>query len=553
MDQDMWLDILLIVIGSIFSAVMIGVAFVINRREQPKQLWLLFFTEMWERFSFYGMRALLILYMTHILLFPDKDANLQYGAYNALVYTMPLLGGWLADRILGFRKSIVLGGVMMAIGHLVLAVPSSTTFFLGLGFLISGNGFFKPNISSLLAQYYKTDDPRKDAGYSIFYMGVNIGAFLGSTICGFLGQKGGVVLSHIAQSGDFLAPLAYKIAVLFGSLENGQWHDECWHLGFGVAGFFMIVGVINFLFFHRVLEDKGHSPDPVKLASKVGGILSLEWTLYIGAFLLVPIMLGLVKYHGIMSVLLYPLGLAALAYVIYESFKFDEAARHKLWAACILIVFTIIFWGFYEQSGGSLNLMAERNVDMRVMGHSLPSAMINNATNPFYIIFLTPLFAAMWTFLTRKNIEPNTPVKFGLAFLFIGIGYFIFYLGGQVGHDTGYMPLIYFLLAYLVITSGELFLSPIGLSMITKLSPTQMVGFMMGMWFLASAFGQHLAGLIGSYMAVPHGLNGAPATAVESLPIYMNGCMWIGIVSLAGGVVLLALSPVIKKLMGEVH
>ncbi len=544
---------MLIVIGSIFSAVMIGVAFVINRKEQPKQLWLLFFTEMWERFSFYGMRALLILYMTHILLFPDKDANLQYGAYNALVYTMPLLGGWLADRILGFRKSIVLGGLMMAIGHLVLAIPSSTTFFLGLGFLISGNGFFKPNISSFLSQYYEKDDPRKDAGYSIFYMGVNIGAFLGSTICGFLGQKGGLLLHHLTDQGSFIAPLAYKIATTFGSLEGETWHKECWHLGFGVAGFFMIVGVINFLLFRRILGDKGHSPDPVRLASKVGGVISLEWLLYIGAFLLVPLMLGLVKYHGIMSVLLYPLGIAALVYVVYESFKFDQDMRRKLWAACILTVSTIIFWGFYEQSGGSLNLMAERNVDMHVFGHELPSASVNNATNPFYIIFLTPLFAAMWTFLTRRNIEPNTPVKFGLAFLFVGAGYFTFYLGGQVGQATGFMPIAYFLLAYLIITTGELFLSPIGLSMITKLSPTQMVGFMMGMWFLATAFGQHLAGLIGSHMDVPHGANGAMATALESLPVYMNGCMWIGIVSVAGGVILLAFSPVIKKLMGDVH
>jgi POT family proton-dependent oligopeptide transporter len=511
------LDVLLIIIGAIFSAVMIGVAYVINHKEQPKQIWMLFFTEMWERFSFYGMRALLILYMTHILLFPDKDANLQYGAYNALVYTMPLLGGWLADRLLGFRKSIVLGGVLMAIGHLVLAIPSQATFFLGLGFLISGNGFFKPNISSLLGRYYTEQDPRKDAGYSIFYMGVNIGAFLGGAICGYLGK------------------------------------EINWHLGFGIAGVFMVLGLIVFLSFQRILENEGYSPEPAKLAKKVGGIMSLEWALYTGAFLLVPIAVFLVQFHTIMEVLLYPLGFAALVYVIYESFKFDKESRQKLWAASIMVVFTVLFWGFYEQSGGSLNLMAERNVDMTVFGHKLSSAMVNNAVNPFYIIFLTPLFAVMWTFLTRKKIEPSTPMKFGLAFLFLGAGYYLFYLGGIVGKDTGYMPMIYFLLAYLVITTGELFLSPIGLSMITKLSPKQMVGFMMGLWFLASAFGQHLAGVIGSKMSVPHEANGQVVDAIVSLPIYMKGCNQIALVSLGGGVLLIALSPVIRKLMNGVN
>ena len=540
------LDILLIVIGAIFSAVMIGVAYVINHKEQPKQIWMLFFTEMWERFSFYGMRALLILYMTHVLLFPDKDANLQYGAYNALVYTMPLLGGWLADRLLGFRKSIVLGGVLMAIGHLVLAIPSQATFFLGLGFLISGNGFFKPNISSLLGRFYTEQDPRKDAGYSIFYMGVNIGAFLGGAICGYLGQK------------------------------------VSWHLGFGIAGAFMILGLIVFLAFQRILEDQGYPPAPEELEKKVGGVLKMEWALYLGAFLLVPLMVFLVQCDrimsptmeslcnaghtgtlqyvltllrdlGVMGALLYLFGIAAVIYVIVESFKFDKASRQKLWAAMIMIIFTVLFWGFYEQSGGSLNLMSERNVDMHVFGHELPSAMVNNAVNPFYIIFLTPLFAMMWTYMTRKKIEPSTPMKFGLAFLFLGGGYYLFYLGGMVGKDTGYMPIAYFLLAYLVITTGELFLSPIGLSMITKLSPKQMVGFMMGMWFLASAFGQHLAGEIGARMSVPHAANGEVVAAVISLPIYMKGCNQIALVSIGGGVALILLSPLIRKLMNGVH
>jgi POT family proton-dependent oligopeptide transporter len=348
-------------------------------------------------------------------------------------------------------------------------------------------------------------------------MGVNIGAFLGGAICGYLGQ------------------------------------EISWHLGFGIAGVFMVLGLVVFVSYQRILEDKGFSPVPEQLAKKIGGIISTEWALYIGAFLIVPVAVFLVQYHTIMTVLLYPLGAVALVYVVYESFKFDVPTRQKLWAAAIMVVFSVLFWGFYEQSGGSLNLMAERNVDMTVLGHTLPSAMVNNAVNPFYIIFMTPLFAVMWSFLERRKIDPSTPMKFGLAFLFLGLGYYIFVMGGAAGVATGYMPLIYFMLAYLVITTGELFLSPIGLSMITKLSPLQMVGFMMGMWFLASAFGQHLAGEIGAHMSVPHDAAGAVLPAIQSLPIYMAGCKEIAFVSIGGGVLLILLSPVIRKLMNGVH
>src|SRR4051812_44157264 len=254
----MVLEIIIIIVGAIFSAMMIGVAWFINHKEHPQALWMLFFTEMWERFSFYGMRALLILFMTNVLLFKDVEANMRYGAYNALVYTMPLIGGYIADKFLGFRKSIVLGGILMAIGHLVLAIPSLTTFYLGLGFLISGNGFFKPNISSFLGRFYTENDPRKDAGYSIFYMGINIGAFLGSALCGYLGQK------------------------------------INWHLGFGVAGVFMILGLVVFLSFQRILEDKGHSPEPEKMQQKRFGVKN-EWLLYAFGFAFVPVALLLVK------------------------------------------------------------------------------------------------------------------------------------------------------------------------------------------------------------------------------------------------------------------
>lgn len=512
----MALEIILLIVGGLFSLLMIGVAWLINHKEHPKALWMLFFAEMWERFSFYGMRALLMLYMTKVLLYADKDANLQYGAYNALVYTMPLIGGYIADKLLGFRKSILLGGILMAIGHLVLAIPSHLTFFLGLGFIISGNGFFKPNISSLLGRFYSENDPRKDAGYSIFYMGINIGAFLGSALCGYLGQK------------------------------------ISWHLGFGVAGGFMLLGLLVFVALRHWLGEEGKPPVPEVLEKKYAGFKT-EWLLYGLGFLLVPVATGMVKFYQLTNVVMIPLAFASLAYIVALSLKFEKEVREKLWAATVLIICSVVFWGFYEQSGGALNLMAERNVDMRVGSTLLPSAMVNNSVNPFYIIFLTPLFAIMWSFLTRRNIEPSTPAKFAWAFALLGLGYFTFVLGGKSGAASGLIPLWFFLLGYFFITSGELFLSPIGLSMVTKLSPAQMVGFMMGVWFLASAFGHDLGGWIGAQMAVK-GIGGdaGAISLTDSLAIYMKGCNTIAMVSIAGAVVIAISSPFIRKWMYNV-
>jgi POT family proton-dependent oligopeptide transporter len=508
-------DLIIIVFGAIFSVVMIGIAYIINGKAQPKQLWMLFFTEMWERFSFYGMRALLILYMTNVLKMADETANFQYAAYNALVYTTPLLGGWLADRYLGYRKSIILGGILMAIGHLVLALPQDFTFFLGLGFLISGNGFFKPNISSLLGRFYAENDPRKDTGYSIFYMGVNIGAFLGSMICGYLGQK------------------------------------VNWHYGFGLAGIFMILGLAVFTYFKHTLENKGDSPEP-ELIAKVTKGLSIERWYYVGAFLLVPLCMFLVKVPSITTWILFPLGIVSFFYLLYLSQNFDTESKQKMWSAVVLITSSFFFWGFYEQAGGSLNLMAERNVDFKWGDTTLSSAMMNNSVNPFYIIFLTPLLGMFWIYADRNFKFMNIPIKFGLAFVLVSLGYYVFFMGGVSGmsNSTGMMPLYYFLMAYFFITLGELFISPIGLSMITKLSPMNMVGFMMGIWFLASALGHKLAGWIGAQMAIPKvNAQGQAFTAIESLPIYMNGCKKIALASLVIGILLLVISKFINKWM----
>lgn len=510
----MSLDVIVILVGSVFCSLMILFTYLTNRHIHPKQLFLLFFTEMWERFSFYGMRALLILYMVNELKYNDKDSNLMYGAYNALVYITPLFGGIIADRILGFRKSIVFGGIMMAIGHLVLAIPMNQTFFLGLGFLIVGNGFFKPNISSFLGKFYQEGDKRRDAGFAIFYMGINVGGFLGSAICGYLGQK------------------------------------VSWHLGFGMAGIFMILGLITFVLNRKMLEGKGDPADSEFLKSK--STIGLDWerTIYFGAVLFVGVAIAMVLFNNVTQIIFAIIGVLTIGFILREASKEEQKPKEMLRAALVMIIFSVLFWAYYEQAGGSLNLMAERNVDMTIGTTQLSSAMVNNSINPFYIIILTPIFALMWSFLDKRNLKPNDPLKFGLSFIFLGIGYYAFVYGGNKGLATGYMPLIYFFIGYFFITVGELFISPIGLSMITKLSPPKIVAFMMGTWFLATAFGHELAGWIGSKMAIPEtNVDGSAFTVIQSLPIYLNGCSQIAKVSLGAALVIILSSFVVKKWM----
>ena len=477
----------------------------------PKQIYVLFMTEMWERFTFYGMRALLILFMTSQLKFEDVKANLTYGAYQALVYAMPVFGGMLADRLMGFRRSIVWGGILMAMGNFILAIPNSTmTFYLGLGFIVIGNGFFKPNISSIVGNLYAPGDGRRDAGFSLFYMGINVGAFLGSMLCGWIGQK------------------------------------YSWHLGFGLAGVFMLLGLFSFLFQQHTLGPIGLPPQE---ASKNSA--TKEKLVFIGSILLTPLIATVLYYYQIMGSFFVPFGVAALAYIIYLSFKETREARLRIFAALVLTMFSILFWGFYEQGGGSLNLFADRNVDMTFMGMQLSSAAVNNSVNPVWVVLLSPIFGWIWITLAKKKKEPNSAIKFSVGLILLGLSFYIFVLSGHAAAETGKTSLFMFVFGYLIMTCGELCLSPIGLSMITKLSPQKMVGLMMGMWFLASAFGQYAAGIIGTLMAIPQGGGEGTINPVQSLPIYMGVFEKISYVSIGCGVLLLLISPIIKKWIGD--
>lgn len=480
-----------------------------NVSGHPKQLYLLFFTEMWERFSFYGMRALLILFMVDQLKYNDTKANLIYGAYNALVYLMPLFGGILADKILGYKRALFLGGILMAIGHLVLAIPTEQSFFYGMAFLISGNGFFKPNISTMVGKLYRPGDARRDGGFSIFYMGVNIGAAFGGLLCGYVGQT------------------------------------INWHYGFGLAGVFMILGLIGFLYGQKSLGVIGLPP--VAKFNNGNKITMVQGLVIVGAFLLVPFFILILTNYEWMGYIMIPFCVIATIAICVLAFMQDKVTRDKMLTAIILIVLSSFFWAFYEQGGGSLNLYAARNVNMLGMS----SASVNNFINPFYIILLGFPMAALWLYMSKKKIEPSTPMKFGIAFLLLGIGFYIFVIGGVISKSTGMVSLFWFALGYLLITVGELCLSPIGLSMVTKLSPSKFGGLMMGYWFLASAMGQFLAGWIGTLMALPTEGGKNNLSAIESLPIYSGVFTKITLASFVFAVILIVLSPQLKKWMHD--
>ena len=474
----------------------------------PKQLALLFFTEMWERFSFYGMRALLVLFMVHNLHYADAKANLIYGTYTALVYLMPLFGGIAADKFLGYRKAIILGGILMAAGHLILAIPTEWSFFAGMAFLISGNGFFKPNISTMVGKLYAPDDARRDGAFSIFYMGVNIGAAIGGLICGYIGQK------------------------------------INWHYGFGLAGIFMVIGLITFLFGQKSLGEIGLTP---KENEGKGPEVAMSKQLIVlaASLVIIPIFIFLFNNYTLMGKIMFPVCIAATIAMIIIAFQQDKEAKNKMLAAIILVAFSVLFWAFYEQGGGSLNLYTERNVNT----FGLPAAAVNNFINPFYIILLSFPFAWMWIRLANKGKEPSTPMKFTLSFLQLGVGFLLFVIGAKLALN-GRVSFLWYALGYLLLTTGELCISPIGLSMITKLSPTKYTGMMMGFWFLASALGQHLAGVIGTLMAIPSEGGATTVSAVESLSIYSGVFMKIFYVSLGGGLVLLLLVPILKRWSG---
>ncbi len=477
----------------------------------PKGLFVLFFAEMWERFSYYGMRALLIFYLTQHWLYSDGEASVIYGAYTALVYITPVIGGYLADRWLGQRKAVLYGAVLLTFGHFLMGfegdggqdAASLNIFWLALAFIIVGSGFLKANISVIVGQLYPRTDVRRDGAYTIFYMGINLGAALGSILCGYLGQTYG------------------------------------WSYGFGAAGFGMLLGLIVFVIFKPLLLGRGESSDPAKLSSTVMGI-KFEWLLYLSGLVAVAIVWWLVQNQSVVGSLLGVAGGILVLYVLGTAvIKLPAEDRDRIFAAMFLILGSILFWALFEQAGSSLNLFTDRHVDRG----GVPASVFQSI-NAIYIVLLAPLFAGLWTWLGRKGMEPSTPVKFGLAMMQLGLGFLILKWGAEAVGMENATPVIFIFLIYLFHTTGELCLSPVGLSAMNRLAPAHMASLIMGTWFFASATGNFAAGLIASATGSE---NASGEGAGKELVMSVYGT--IGLYAIGFGILVVVVSPLIKKLM----
>jgi POT family proton-dependent oligopeptide transporter len=462
---------------------------------------------MWERFCFYGMRGVLAIFMVSQLSLTDKESNLKYGAIQAFVYAFTFIGGIFADKILGFKKSLFFGGVVMIAGNLIIAFSPQDLFYFGITLSIIGTGFFKPNISSMVGELYKEDDPRRDAGFGLFYSGINIGALLGGAICVYL----------------------------------GKYHS--WSLAFLAAAIVMIIGLITFAFTKKTLGPIGDSP---LLHLPDAKRKSREMMVYAGSLLSIPLILIMVKNTAYTDMFMYTIGPIAILYFLFELMKLKTSVdKSKLIAAFLFIAFSILFWAFFEQSGGSLSLFAANNLSDKLLFFNIDPNIVNNTSNSLFVILFSPLLGLLWIGMNKRKLEPNTVIKFGLGFLFLSAAFYVFYYTRFFADSNGVTSLNVFALAYLVITLGELCLSPIGLSIITKLSPKHLSGMMMGLWFLGSAYGQYVAGILGAGMSTPND----DASKVEKLMAYTDGYKQLAIYALVCGLILILISSLMKKLM----
>jgi POT family proton-dependent oligopeptide transporter len=535
----------------------------------PPQLWSLFFTELWERFCFYGMRGMLTVFMVSELGSLERDANLQYGAIQAFVYAFTFIGGLFADKVLGFQKSLFWGAAMMIIGGFTIAFSPSELFYIGTCFTIIGTGFFKPNISTMVGTLYHENDGRRDAGFGLFYAGINAGALLG-----------GALMVYV-----------------------GKFHS--WNFAFALVGIAMTISIIWFAFTRKNLGPIGLSP--LRADMPAGRKRGLEIAVYVGSLLSIPLILLMVTNTQYTDLFMYVVGPVALAYLLFEmrGFADPDGARgaqgpllllsalvllnglllvlnaldlgvgetvqyivlgatlvcyvativlgnglqKKLHAALIFILFSILFWAFFEQSGGSLSLFAYNNLPADLMGLPVDPNTLNNSVNSLFVIIFSAPLGLLWLWLNKRKQEPNSVVKFGLGFLLLGAAFYIFKSTMAFATPDGMTSLEVFTLAYLVITFGELCLSPIGLSLMTKLSPLKIQGLMMGMWFLASAYGQYVAGLLGAGMSSEN----PDATNFEKLQLYTDGYGQLGLYALVAGVALIVISPLVRRLMRGVH
>tara|TARA_Y100000589_G_C27175487_1_gene638542 strand:- start:169 stop:2109 length:1941 start_codon:yes stop_codon:yes gene_type:complete len=439
---------------------------------QPKGLMTLFFSEMWERFCYYGMRTLLTLFLVKSLMMGDSEASLIYGAYCGLVYAAPILGGRMADNFLGYRYAVILGAVLMAIGEFLILGETKELLYIGMGAIIIGNGYFKANISTIVGKLYKDNDPRRDSGFTIFYIGINIGALLATTVVAYIGETYG------------------------------------FRYGFGLAGIGMLLGLVIFWAGRKNYATAPGVDIPESGKKKMLGPLSAVQTITLSSLLLIPLCYALIINNFLLNYIFLALFIL-IAYILVNSgIKEDKKTGESIWkdrmiALVIFMIINIVFWACFEQAGTSLTLFADRNIDRVIFGWEMPASM-TQFFNPFFIILFGSLFSVMWVKLSKIGKNPNIPMKFAFGILQLGLGFLLTYVGFQLSTDN-LVPLFVLILLYMLHTTGELFLSPIGLSMVTKLSPKNMAGTAMGAWFLSFAIANLLGGQIATLTGDGHG------------------------------------------------
>ncbi|MCC6807304.1 MAG: MFS transporter [Deltaproteobacteria bacterium] len=592
----------------------------------PAGLFVLFFAEMWERFSYYGMRALLVFYMTKGFLgYGDTKAYGVYGAYCALVYMTPFLGGMIADRVLGQRRGVIMGGTLMAAGHLLMTIERSSAFYGALALLIVGNGFFKPNIGTIVGRMYGAQNKdKRDGGFTIFYMGVNLGAALSPLLCGLIGERYGwhygfglATLGMLIGLAIFVAPnrltqmligagsLASAASLIYFALED---KILLYYVNAPIAIALLVAAVISV----TALE-KGGVPKHLGLPPQGEGLFKKQILVILGTLAAVPVVALLVSKNELAGQVLNVFGLLCFAYVVYQAMSSKGVERHRLFVTLPMFFFSMLFWAFFEQAGSSMNNFADRNVDRvtpaRVLtqadvgttlqlevgqaqlGHTLNGkvftldqldalrkdkkttiawpvdathigmmvsasevpASVFQAANPAFILIFGLLFTWLWGAMARRKIEPSTPVKFAMALFQLGLGFGCLWYGAGHPDQRGMVGVSWLLLAYLLQTTGEICLSPVGLSMISKLSPARLVSTMMGAWYVSTAFGEYLASLLAKLTGVTHGgedgaAHGIPAP-IDTVHVYGDVFGRIALAALISAALLLALTPLIKKWM----
>jgi proton-dependent oligopeptide transporter, POT family len=584
------MDMTILILGIIVTVVS-AIPVVVQLRRHPRGLYVLFFAEMWERFSYYGMRGMLIFYLTQQFLFDDTFSQGKYGSYTSLVYLMPLVGGLLADRYLGTRKAVAFGALLLVAGHFAMAIEGTpavqqltyqgTTysfdvqgrgdarhvqlkvgdgqydvgaspeggmeikglpaggplpqvlpkgsytlsvigrdpfytgiFYLALSLIIMGVGFLKPNISSIVGQLYTQGDVRRDPGFTLYYYGINLGAFWASLLCTALGQTVG------------------------------------WWAGFGLAGVGMLFGYVVFVFGKSWLDGKGEPPNPEKLARPMLAGLSMETSIYLLGLLGVGVVWFVIQDNDIVDMMLAGGSVLVLGYILfYMVTQATWVESSRLILAMILIVASVVFFTLFEQGGSSLNQFAERNTELTFLGVTFTAGQ-TQAFNAGMILLLAPLFSFVWAKLAQRNADPNAPAKFGLALMQVGAGFYVLAWGTQFADASFKIPLIFLMLCYLLHTTGELCLSPVGLSQMTKLSPAALISTVMATWFLASSWAQRVAAFV-AQMTAQETVGGQVLDPAAALKTYAHVFELIGFWGAAIGAGLLLVSPILGLLAME--